>query len=195
MSSYPKRSRKTLITKTVSDEEIAQYIREIDCENEIDHRFKRSKICSTFIIEEVPADPEELLVHLFTKCIVDAIDKARENGQEADHIGATITSQLLDYDLWIPIRPIQKDTVDNILTRFLLVSQSKDKEGRGHIWSEPFTINIHTVAKDDLPRVHTMIGRGAPKFIEHRIKEANLLKIRNHDTHCLFQVKKNIKCF
>lgn len=48
---------------------------------------------------------------------------------EPDHLGCTISSQLLTSDIWIPVRKITEDTVNTILNRFLEVAQSKEQEG------------------------------------------------------------------
>lgn len=59
----------------------------------------------------------------------EAIAESRAHDIEPDHLGCTISSQLLNSDIWIPIRKITEDTVNTILNRFLEVAQSKEQDG------------------------------------------------------------------
>ncbi|KAL3115201.1 hypothetical protein niasHT_016412 [Heterodera trifolii] len=133
--------------------------------------------------------PGVLLRVIFGHCIQSSLDEAQRRGIEPSRLGATITSQLLDPDIWIPIRQITPNTVDTILNRFLDVAQSKSREGS--LWGAPFSVIVTTLDTVNLPQRDTISGRGS----EHRtlkgarliIKDKNLLRIRNNNnSYCLF---------
>ena len=121
-----------------------------------------AKFCNEFIIENVPENPESLLRGIFTKCIDDAVQTAAEHqGSKPDRVGVMIGSQLLHDDIWVPIRPIQEDTVENVLNRFLQIVQSpKVLEEKGNVLGEPFTVSVTTVNAAALPRQPQIRGRG-----------------------------------
>jgi len=85
--------------KTTSD-----YVELID--NEIDYfkKFNVIKSRSKFLIKDVPDDPEELLSSIFQHCIDEALNESRNKGLEPEKLGCTITSELLESDIWVPIR-------------------------------------------------------------------------------------------
>uniref|UniRef100_A0A914NCF1 DNA-directed DNA polymerase n=5 Tax=Meloidogyne TaxID=189290 RepID=A0A914NCF1_MELIC len=85
------------------------------------------------------------------------VDESKKQAINPDRLGALISSQLLDNDIWIPIRRLEKDTTDNILTRFQLVSQSKIEKGSLH--GHPFTIKIQTLGISSLPTNQAIRGR------------------------------------
>ncbi|CAK5087483.1 unnamed protein product [Meloidogyne enterolobii] len=116
--------------------------RKIDYETEFNRKFKMMATTGKFIIEKVPENPEELLREIIQDCIDQTVEESRNQSVEPDRLGAIISSQLLDNEIWIPIRKLEKDTVDNILTRFQLVSQSKIE--KGSLYGQPFTIKIQT---------------------------------------------------
>ncbi|KAF7633744.1 hypothetical protein Mgra_00006811 [Meloidogyne graminicola] len=126
-----------------------RYIKRTETTFNVDRRFKSMKYGSKFTIENIPENPENLLKDIFDKCINQTVEHAKENEIVADHIGAIISSQLLDRDIYIPIRKIQVDTVDNILNEFLKVSQSKSD--RGSLWGEPFNVVVHAIGASQLP--------------------------------------------
>nr|CAD2174251.1 unnamed protein product [Meloidogyne enterolobii]CAD2206833.1 unnamed protein product [Meloidogyne enterolobii] len=92
-------------------------------------KFRYTKCRTKFQIQDVPADPEGLLAGIFHYCIDATIEEAREKGYEADQLGCVISSELLDPDVWIPIRQINDNTIDSILNQFLKVGQSKKQQG------------------------------------------------------------------
>nr|CAD2204120.1 unnamed protein product [Meloidogyne enterolobii] len=77
---------------------------------------------------------------VYSHCIDSAIEESREKGYEADHLGCIISSELLEHDVWIPIRQLNDNTVDSILNQFLKVGQSKKQQGTT-LWGKPFDIN------------------------------------------------------
>nr|CAD2165072.1 unnamed protein product [Meloidogyne enterolobii] len=98
--------------------------------------------------------------------------------------GALISSQLLDNDIWIPIRKIEEDTIDNILNRFQLVAQSKIE--KGSLIGQPFTIAIQTLGISSLPRTKSIRGR-APQATTSNLENSScLIKIDNPNNLCLF---------
>ena len=153
-------------------------------------RFKLMKVVSKFAIKAVTNNPEDIIRIIFNECINEAICAAREEGVEADHLGATISSPLLDSDIWIPIRTIREDTVENILQRFFLVSQSK--ADRGSLMGEPFTVSVDTIDVSSLQKEKQIKGRATTietSSLESRNDntECWLIQIRNFsDNYCLF---------
>src|SRR5687767_11485899 len=97
---------------------LGDYIDIIDCEEDINDKFKITKLCAGFQIKDLPENPEEMLRSLFEKCINDTVNRAEKKfGTKPDRLGAIISSRLLDSDIWIPIRQIHVDTLDNILNK------------------------------------------------------------------------------
>ncbi|KAF7639685.1 hypothetical protein Mgra_00001009 [Meloidogyne graminicola] len=149
------------------------------------------KYGSKFTIENIPENPENLLKDIFDKCINQTVEHAKENEIVADHIGAIISSQLLDRDIYIPIRKIQVDTVDNILNEFLKVSQSKSD--RGSLWGEPFNVVVHAIGASQLPTKKTIRGSAPSSTQQQQQQQLNnqentdhLILVNNRDNYCLF---------
>jgi hypothetical protein len=168
---------------------LGDYIDIIDCEEDINDKFKITKLCAGFQIKDLPENPEEMLRSLFEKCINDTVNRAEKKfGTKPDRLGAIISSRLLDSDIWIPIRQIHVDTLDNILNKFLLVMQSREREGYGNIYGEPFTIFIHTINSANLPTHQEIIGQGRRRLnpVHHNPNKKALIQVRNRDAFCLF---------
>ncbi|KAL3115125.1 hypothetical protein niasHT_018675 [Heterodera trifolii] len=165
------------------------YVRALNTDVAFNKKFRLMNAKSTFMIEALPSNPESLLRVIFGHCIQSSLDEAQRRGIEPSRLGATITSQLLDPDIWIPIRQITPNTVDTILNRFLDVAQSKSREGS--LWGAPFSVIVTTLDTVNLPQRDTISGRGPKhrtlKGAQHVIKEENLLRIRNNNnSYCLF---------
>uniref|UniRef100_A0A914KZX1 DNA-directed DNA polymerase n=2 Tax=Meloidogyne TaxID=189290 RepID=A0A914KZX1_MELIC len=114
------------------------------------------------------------------------VEASRNQSIDPDRLGALISSQLLDNDIWIPIRKLENDTIDNILNRFQLVSQSKIE--KGSILGQPFTVKIQTLGISSLPKNQSIRGR-APQDngTDHgQLKSELLIKISNPNNLCLF---------
>ena len=136
-------------------------MREIGNNKHVNKKFKNGVFETTFSIESLPPNPEHLLYSVFQKCINAAIATLHDRfGVLPDQLGATIFSELLDEPCWVALRPIPEDTADNILNRFLLVIQSRDREGKGNVLGEPFTVRIDAVCKEALPTVKEIRGSG-----------------------------------
>lgn len=141
--------------------DITRYVRKIDCGVKVNRHFRNGKFCTTFVIEELPPNPEQLLYTIFQQCIEEAANSIHEQlGAWPDQLGAEVSSPLLDYPIWIPIREIAEDTPDNILNQFLKVIQSRDREGKGNVLGEPFTVRIDTVCAAGLPKMREIRGSG-----------------------------------
>uniref|UniRef100_A0A1I8BKV1 Uncharacterized protein n=1 Tax=Meloidogyne hapla TaxID=6305 RepID=A0A1I8BKV1_MELHA len=167
-------------------ENFNNYYRQIDYETAYNNKFKMMKTTGKFIIEKIPGNPEDLLRKILQECMDKTIEEAENKSIEPECLGALISSQLLDSDIWIPIRKIEKDTIDNILTRFQLVSQSKIE--KGSLYGQPFTVAIQTLGISSLPRKKSIRGR-APQIITTaslQINESRLIKITNPNNLCLF---------
>nr|CAD2186456.1 unnamed protein product [Meloidogyne enterolobii] len=169
-------------SKTTSD-----YVELLD--NEIDHitKFNVIKSRSKFIIKNVPEDPEELLSSIFQHCIDESLNVSRSKGIEPEKIGCTITSEMLESDIWVPIREINSNSVDAILNLFLKVSQSKKQSGSS-LWGKPFSITTTVLDKTRRMEARRLIGGANRKLapVQHQIKEQSLIKINNSDNFCLF---------
>ena len=114
------------------------------------------------------------------------MQKSREAGIEADKIGVTISSQLLNSDIQIPLRALNENTVDAILNQFLKVMQSHTDS---NVYGEPFQVAVTGIKSSALPRERKTIGKGKRKFIfsmKRNITDACIMQIQNEDQYCLF---------
>nr|CAD2201106.1 unnamed protein product [Meloidogyne enterolobii] len=168
-----------------------KFIRKLESNLEYSKKFKMLKSSTKYIIENLPnllSNPENLIRYIIENCIVQTIEEAKKNLIEPDHLGAMISSQLLDSDIWIPIRRIHSDTTENILNRFQLVSQSKAE--KGSVIGQPFTITIQVLGARSLPKITTIIGSKPQAQIISQIntnaKEFHFIRIQNPNNLCLF---------
>lgn len=140
------------------------------------------KTRSKFVISGLPEDPEALLAGIIQYTINTACQKSRDEGYVPDRLGCTIRSDMLDPDVWIPVREISENTVDTILNRFLHVAQSKSQDDAG-LLGTPFTITITTIDRSRIPKTQRRLKGGAPRRtlapVQHQIDERNLIKV-NH---------------
>lgn len=155
-----------------------KYVKKID--NNVEHlaKFQYLKTKTTFSINDLPEEPEGLLAGIFQYCMDQAIAEGRERKMEPDHLGCTISSNLLTSDIWIPVRKITEDTINTILNRFLEVAQSKKQEGVT-LWGEPFTVNVTTIKRGGLSDKRKLTG-GSPKKlapVHHHIHQQCLIKV------------------
>uniref|UniRef100_A0A1I8BQC0 DUF4806 domain-containing protein n=1 Tax=Meloidogyne hapla TaxID=6305 RepID=A0A1I8BQC0_MELHA len=160
-------------TKTTSD-----YVELLD--NEINHitKFNVIKSRSKFLIKDVPADPEGLLSSIFQHCIDESLTVSRSKGLEPEKLGCTITSELIESDIWVPIRELSSNTVDSILNLFLKVAQSKKQDGTS-LWGKPFSITTTVLDKTRALEVRRLTGgaNGNKAPVHHQIKEHSLIKV------------------
>jgi len=113
------------------------------------------------------------------------IEEAKNKSIEPDCLGALISSQLLDNDIWIPIKKIEANTKDTILNRFQLVSQSKIE--KGSLIGQHFTIVIQALGITSLPKNKSIRGRAPQATTSNlQINSSCLLKIDNPNNSCLF---------
>ena len=165
-----------------------EFLRELGSEVNTNKRFKHIQYNQSFALENLASveDPTELLRYCFQQCIDRTMAKSRQEGMECDQLGVTISSPLLSYDIWTPLRPITDNTVDAILNTFLKVMQSQTAEG---IYGEPFTVTVTGVRAQDLPTRRTTVGRGRKNYVQNivrNIEDACILQIKNTDRYCLF---------
>uniref|UniRef100_A0A1I8BHG0 Uncharacterized protein n=1 Tax=Meloidogyne hapla TaxID=6305 RepID=A0A1I8BHG0_MELHA len=160
-------------TKTTKD-----YVELLD--NEIDHikKFNVIKSKSKFLIKDIPADPEELLSSVFQHCIDEALNESRSKGLEPEKLGCTVTSELIESDIWVPIRELTSNTVDSILNLFLKVAQSKKQAGTT-LWGKPFVVTTTVLDKTRAVEVRRLTGgaNGKTAPVHHQIKEHSLIKV------------------
>ncbi|KAL3086169.1 hypothetical protein niasHS_009105 [Heterodera schachtii] len=153
------------------------YVKKLDSGIERVPKFQWLKNKSSFIIEDVPADPEGLLIGIFQHCMDEAMSESVLGGIKPTHLGCIVSSQLLTSDIWIPIRQITPDTINTILNRFNDVAQSKKQDGVT-LWGQPFNVTVTTVNRKGLPEKRQLKG-GAPRKLapaNHQIHEQCLIK-------------------
>jgi hypothetical protein len=110
--------------------------------------------------QDVPADPEGLLLGIFQYCIDEAKAESLKHGCEADRLGVTISSELLDHDILLPIRPFTDNTAEALLNLFMKVAHSKKQQGIT-LWGQPFQVRVTTVRRAGLNCQKKLVG-GAP---------------------------------
>lgn len=162
-----------------SQQPLQHYVKQLEDNIEHNAKFKLIKCSSKFSIENVPADPEGLLADIFQHCVDRAVENSRKNNCEPDEFGCMISSELLNTDIWIPVRPLTKNTVDAILNRFLLVGQSKEQENVT-LWGKPFTVSVTAINRKALPSKQIKGGSAYKKKIaafHHRIPDNCLIKV------------------
>lgn len=156
----------------------SDYASKLDNNIEKNDKFKMVKVKSRWLIKNLPADPEALLGGIFQYCIDETIKDSENGGFKADNLGCTISSEILNSDVYVPIRPINDNTVDAILNRFLLVGQSK-KQDDVTLWGQPFTICVTTVCRTALPDQRELKGGSRRKLaaLHHNINGQCLIKV------------------
>uniref|UniRef100_A0A915NRM3 Uncharacterized protein n=1 Tax=Meloidogyne floridensis TaxID=298350 RepID=A0A915NRM3_9BILA len=106
----------------------------------------------------------------------EAVIESRGLGLNPEQIGCVISSEVLNHDIWIPVRDRNENTVEAILNRFLLVAQSFRQKDIS-LWGQPFNVTATVVDKNSLPKQQQLPGSGRNKKIA---------TIRNNDYFCLF---------
>ena len=167
--------------------ELKDYVNVINPGIYINDKFKTTRFRSKFILENIDkaANPDEILRDCIQNCIDVTRVESRKHDMEVDQIGVTISSILLDYDIYTPIRPVTENTTDAVLNTFLKVSQSKGRDGS--LLGEPFSVSVTGIRSQDLPSTREISGRGfKTEIFKRRINDACLIKIDNKDRYCLF---------
>lgn len=155
------------------------YVQQLEDNIEHNAKFHLTKTTSKFAIENIPADPESLLASIFHHCIERALANSRDRGCTPDRLGCVITSEMLENDIYIPIRAISDNTVNTILNRFLLVAQSK-KQQELSLWGRPFGVSITCIDRKELPPKQIKGGSARHRKIaplHHRIDKQCLIKV------------------
>uniref|UniRef100_A0A915N111 Uncharacterized protein n=1 Tax=Meloidogyne javanica TaxID=6303 RepID=A0A915N111_MELJA len=143
----------------------SHYVTILDKDIEFNKKFKLLKNRSSFLIENIPSDPE-----------------SNKRGVVANKIGIIISSELLQPDLWLPIRGINENTVDALLNRFNHIAQSKAKDDIS-LWGKPFEVSVTTIGRNDLPNEQQIIGgvnirkKRSLAPIHHNINDQCLIKV------------------
>lgn len=151
-------------------------------------KFKQVRYQQSFILQKLESvhDPAEIFRHCFQQCIDRTIEESRAANMEANQIGMIISSPLLSYDIWTPMRPVTENTVDAILNFFKKVQQSHNDT---NIYGEPFQVTVSGINSKALPRTRTTTGKGRKRFtniINRNVDDACIMEIRNEDQYCLF---------
>lgn len=171
-----------------NNDPLRRYIRRLNLYSAYNKKYTLSKWKSSFLIEQLPADPQQMLRRLFQRCLQDGMSEAQRNGVTADKLGIEVYSRLLDPEIFLHFHLYSPNSVDTILNRFLEVSQSKSHIGS--LWGEPFTVCVTSIASNTLPKRLQLRGSGARRQqkckLRHQISNRMMLPVRNADTHCLF---------
>nr|CAD2197277.1 unnamed protein product [Meloidogyne enterolobii] len=183
MSPPPSKKARHFFIDNLLQKGAGDYVKQLGEETKLTKKFNMTKLTTRFLINKLPPNPETLLQEIFQTCMDKTISTSREHHLEPDQLGCIVSSQLLETDIWIPIREITNNTIDAILNQFLKVAQSK-KQDNGMLWGEPFTVSVTTIDKKNLPTTRMIIGSGGKS--SRRINDKALIKIRNSDNLCLF---------
>jgi len=160
----------------------SHYVTILDKDIEFNKKFKLLKNRSSFLIENIPSDPEVLLAAIFDYFIKSSLNESNKRGVVANKIGIIISSELLQPDLWLPIRGINENTVDALLNRFNHIAQSKAKDDIS-LWGKPFEVSVTTIGRNDLPNEQQIIGgvnirkKRSLAPIHHNINDQCLIKV------------------
>uniref|UniRef100_A0A914LXX5 DNA-directed DNA polymerase n=2 Tax=Meloidogyne TaxID=189290 RepID=A0A914LXX5_MELIC len=116
------------------------------------------------MIKDVPADAESLLSGIFQFCVDQAMEHAREKNIEPQQLACTLTSDFLDYDIWVPFSNLSNNTVDAMLNRCQHIAQSK-KQDELSLFGAPFSITVTTINKNSFNKRRRLGGaaRKIPK--------------------------------
>ena len=172
----------------VSSINYKEHLRELGGDLNTNWKFKQIRYQQRFILENLESveDPTEILRHCFQQCIDRTMAESRAANMEADQIGMIISSPLLSYDIWTPMRPVTENTVDAILNFFKKVQQSHTDT---NLYGEPFQVTVSGISSKALPRKRTTTGKGRKRFaniINRNVDDACIMKIQNDDQYCLF---------
>lgn len=157
------------------ESELENFIEKLGTTVQHNQKFKTTTFKSKFQIKNLPADPEQMLTHLFKTTIEGAMTESRKNHVEPSHLGCIISSPLLDPHVYIPIRPVTADTTDAILNRFLQIGQSK-KQDNTSLWGEPFTMTVTTMDVNGLKSSKTFGSGRKEAAVHHRVNPSSLIK-------------------
>ena len=171
-----------------SQKEPINFIKNINTRGYSNEKFKLTRLRMEFVLDRLDrvSDPDVVLKECIQHCIDETCSESKKQDMEVDRIGVSISSNLLDYDTYVPIRKMTENTTDAILNLFLKVSQSKGRDGS--LLGEPFTVTVTGVRTVDLPKSRQIIGNGPIRtnFLNRKIDDNCLIKINNRDKYCLF---------
>jgi hypothetical protein len=168
--------------------QLGYFVDKLRGDSNYNKKFNRIQWASKFAIKALPNNPDYLLLNLIQYCIDATIDECTNKWTKPDHLGVIISSELLDPDIWVPIRPLDKETVFIIMDQFLKVTQSKAR-AHSNLWDKPFTVTVTAINRGGLPSERQIIGSGPRKLapVQHKIKQKALIRIKNrNDKYCLF---------
>uniref|UniRef100_A0A914MNX3 DNA-directed DNA polymerase n=3 Tax=Meloidogyne TaxID=189290 RepID=A0A914MNX3_MELIC len=165
-----------------------RYVERLNDSIQHNAKFNVTKTYSKFMIKDVPADAESLLSGIFQFCVDHSLEHAREKNIEPQQLACTLTSDFLDYDIWVPFSNLSNNTVDAMLNRCQHIAQSK-KQDELSLFGAPFSITVTTINKNSFNK-RRRIGGAARKIpkVRHQINNRSLIKFNNPDNmnHCLF---------
>ena len=174
-------------TKMPNQNKLTDYVSIINKGTYSNKPFKTTRFRCEFAVENIEeaSNPEDVLKECLQYCIDQTRKNSIQSNMEVDRIGVNISSILLDYDIYVPIRRITENTTDAILNLFYKVSQSKGRDGS--LLGEPFSVIVTGIRSQDLPKSREITGRGfKDEIFKRRVNDECLLKIDNKDRYCLF---------
>ena len=158
-------------------------------------RFRGLKQRTTFELNSIESteNPEGILLNAFQYCMDKALEQAQLKGDNPDRVGIIVRSEVLDYDMWIPIRPMTDDTVPSLLHQFEKMNTYKN----GSLYGAPFEVEISCFDAGRLQKDINNYGQGRIEGHGRKIYkntqniqlnhiETGLIKINNEDSYCLF---------
>uniref|UniRef100_A0A914M0Y3 DNA-directed DNA polymerase n=1 Tax=Meloidogyne incognita TaxID=6306 RepID=A0A914M0Y3_MELIC len=152
-------------------------------------KFNIIKTYSKFSIKELPNDPESLLSGIFQFCVDEALEHAREKNVKPEQIACTLSSDMLQYDIWVPFSDLTNNTIDAMLNRCQHIVQS-NKQNETTLWGSPFNITVTTLNKNGFKKRRLIGGAARRKIakVQHQINRGSLIKFNSPDNknHCLF---------
>lgn len=171
-------------------------IKELNSGVHSNRRYKTTRFQAQFVLENIEqlADPERALKDSIQYSIDRTVEHSRNNNMEVDRIGVNISSTLLEYDIYVPIRKLTENTTDSIINLFNKVAQSRGLSLLG----EPFTLTVTGIRTADLPKARQIEGSGkkhSHTINKRIISEESLIKIDNKDRYCLFYALEMMRIF
>lgn len=85
--------------------------------------------------------PEEELKTLFEMCLDHIQTEARRMNLEPNHYIFSLDSPILDYEIFLNLQQLNKNTTEDILNQFEKYDQSNRAKGRETILTGPFQID------------------------------------------------------
>jgi hypothetical protein len=103
-----------------SGPQLGDFIDKLEGETKFNKKFNRIYWASKFAIKALPNNPDFLLLNIFQFCLDAAIHECTTKWTKPDHVGVMISSELLNPDIWIPIRPYEKEETVHVIMKMCI---------------------------------------------------------------------------